>query len=333
MAKSISSLELHFVDGDPDGTLVAINRNLTGRVVRASEDGIRDVLKDEGERLGRAGVYLLLGVSNGKPKVYIGEGSPIGQRLNNRVSAKGQAKESEPGKGNKWTGWTDIAWVTAEGDRLNKAHVQYLEFRLCQIAIDAGNKSLLMNKQLVKGKNPKRNPPPLSKPEKADLEEFLKQILVLFSVAVWPILGVDIFDRREWRSWKPDENVQAGHEDEAFVMDLPKYGLHASAVKVDDDFVVKKGSVALGEWGGGDYAPHAKELREELKSKGVLESKDGKLRFKRDYPFRTTSLAATVIAGRNTNGHASWFVMKDGVKKTYGQWKKEQSENEESIQE
>lgn len=112
------SLELYFVDGRPEGLVTAEMFNWTGHVLVSP----RTFLQASLERMeaDRSGVYILTGESTGEPRVYIGEGEDIGDRLRNHVRNKD---------------WWDVAvLVTASDNRLNKAHVRYLEARLIALA-------------------------------------------------------------------------------------------------------------------------------------------------------------------------------------------------------
>ena len=79
-----------------------------------------------------AGVYLLLGpgAEIDMPRLYVGEGDPIRPRL-----------ESHYGKKDFWT--TALFFVSPD-EKLNKAHIQYLEARLVVLA-DAAKRCELDN--------------------------------------------------------------------------------------------------------------------------------------------------------------------------------------------
>ena len=57
------------------------------------------------------------------PTIYVGEGDPVKSRLDSHHSNKDF--------------WTWAIFFTAKDNSLNKAHVQYLESRLHQLAKDA----------------------------------------------------------------------------------------------------------------------------------------------------------------------------------------------------
>lgn len=109
--------------GDPDGlrTIEKSNWSGAGLVVPRSLFGESKQRRE----LARTGVYVLFGPpeESGLPRVYVGEGDPIKPRL-----------EQHAGKKDFWT--SCIAF-TSKDENLNKAHVQYLEARLLDLAAQA----------------------------------------------------------------------------------------------------------------------------------------------------------------------------------------------------
>ena len=124
------SIRIFLPGGDPEGLRTIEKSNWSGcglvipRALLAEAKG-REELK-------RTGVYVLLGPpeESGLPRVYIGEGDPVGPRL-----------ESHAAKKDFWT--TAIAFTSKDGN-LNKAHVQYLESHLISLAA-AAKRSVLEN--------------------------------------------------------------------------------------------------------------------------------------------------------------------------------------------
>lgn len=80
----------------------------------------------------------------------------------------------------------------------------------------------------------------------------------------------------------------------------------ATGELVEDGFVVRQGSL-----GRTEIAPSAKDqiesLRHPLFDGGVIvPAENGRLRFTRDYLFRTPSGAACAVLGRSANGWIEW---------------------------
>ena len=155
------SIKIFVPSGDPEGVRIVTRDDWPGKAVVFPRELLGEV-KGRKE-FQQPGVYLLAG---GK-KLYIGEGDPLGDRLESHARNKSFWKKAE--------------FFTAEGGRLNKAHVQHLESRLIALAYEAdlaemdnGNKPLA---------------PALSEEEYASAENFLREILLML-----PLLGFWQFD-------------------------------------------------------------------------------------------------------------------------------------------
>ena len=80
--------------------------------------------------LQRAGVYLLVGPDEQSqlPRLYVGEGDPVGPRLDQHAKNKDF--------------WTHAVTFTSNDEHLHKAHVQFLESHLIELAKAAKRCSL-----------------------------------------------------------------------------------------------------------------------------------------------------------------------------------------------
>ena len=116
------SLELYYIDGRPDGMLTAELFNWTGHVLMAPRTRIIAALGRP--EASYAGVYLLLGELDGEPRAYVGEGEDISVRIKSHEVSK------------EW--WNTAVLVTTAGNKLNKAHIRYLESRLITMARRVG---------------------------------------------------------------------------------------------------------------------------------------------------------------------------------------------------
>ena len=155
------SIRIFVPSGDPEGVRIVSRDDWPGKAIVFP----RELLGEVKGRLEykQPGVYLLAG---GK-KLYIGEGDPVGKRLDDHFREK--------------TFWKKAVFFTAEGGRLNKAHVQHLESRLVALAGAAGLA------ELDNGNQPLT--PALSEEEYASAENFLREILLML-----PLLGFWHFD-------------------------------------------------------------------------------------------------------------------------------------------
>lgn len=285
------SLELYYIDGRPDGMLTAEMFNWTGHVLMTPRTQLSQALGRT--EAAYAGVYLLLGERDGEPLLYVGEGEDISARI----------KTHDVGK--DW--WTTAILVTTAGNKLNKAHVRYLEARLIEDAKGVGRTPL------DNGTNPSR--PTLSEADVSKMEAFLENLLI-----VLPAVRVDTFIQRA----RPPRAAMAAVVLAApFVTPPPpifrfavkRHGLNATARLEDGEFIVEAGSTARKKWEGvpTTYTP----LHEELVRSRILREQGDHHVFASDYAFNSPSAAAAVVAGRSANGAVSWAT--DGGQ-TYKDW-------------
>lgn len=289
------SLELFYVDGHADGMLTAELFNWTGHVLMAPRTQLAEALQRPEPRC--TGVYLLLGDREGEPLAYIGESDDVGQRLKSHDVKK------------DW--WNSVVFITTAGNKLNKAHVRYLESRLIAEAKRIG-RTILDN----------GNAPPvpsLSEADRAKMEAFLENLLT-----VLPALRIDMFIERT----RPVVNKSAeATADEVyrrpsgvrFVLESKRHDLLAHAVLQDGEFIVEKDSSARLNWESKAAVQHTYgQLHAELKRGGVLVERDGRCFFAQSYKFQSPSAAAAVVHGRNANGTTEWRV--EGTGETLKDW-------------
>ncbi|MBO1022841.1 GIY-YIG nuclease family protein [Methylobacterium sp. SD274] len=292
------SLELYYIDGRPDGMVAAEVFNWTGHVLMFPRTQLNAALARP--EAGYAGVYLLLGDQEGDPFAYVGESEDIGARIRQHDVQK------------EW--WTSAVLVTASANKLNKAHVRYLEARLIAHAKAIGHTPLDNLTAPVL--------PTLSEADIAKMEAFLENLLI-----VLPAVRVDMLIQRARpvaQAALAHSNItsrQLGADHTRFVLEARRHGLRASAVLVDGEFVVEAGSMSKLEWRGlkhHSYAP----LYAELRRSGVLMEQGGHCVFTQNYAFRSPSAAAAAVNGRASNGQIDWRT-EDGVL-TYRDWEARQ---------
>lgn len=297
------SLELYYIDGRPDGMLTAELFNWTGHVLMAPRTQIKEALARP--EAGYAGVYLLLGELEGEPRAYVGEGEDISARIKSHDVNK------------EW--WTSAVLITAAANKLNKAHVRYLEARLIAEAraigrtpLDNGNSPTLAG---------------LSEADVAKMEAFLENLFI-----VLPAVRVEMFIQRSRPSPRPSVIVDgpastpvskhvldANEADVRFELHVKKHDLKATAVLRDGEFIVEKGSMARLKWEGANiqsdtYAP----LHAELVRSGVLQPHGSHCVFSENYVFNSTSAAAAVVCGRPASGPLHWKLAGTGM--NYKDW-------------
>jgi len=265
-------IRMYLPEGMPEGIRIVEKSNWIGQAVVCPQS--RFAAARERPEPQRTGVYVLLGQEekNDLPLAYIGEADPLIDRLLQHYRNK------------DW--WTTVVLFVSKDRQLNKAHVQYLEAKLVQLA-RAANRCRLEN-----ANQPAE--PSLSEMDQAEMDGFLAEMLQIF-----PLLGVDLFQ-------KPP-TAEAGTTEYR----LTAKGGQALGFESAEGFVVRAGSLAAKE-ASKTLKPTILRLREQLLELGVLEDAGEQFRFTQDYAFNSPSTAAKVIRGYEVNGRAEWRT-EDGV--------------------
>ena len=265
------SIRIFLPDGTPDGLKVVEKSNWTGKGIVCPRSLFGEAKRRE--EFQKTGVYLLVGpaTESGLPQIYLGEGDPLRPRLEQHAAKKDF--------------WTTVIFFISKDENLNKAHVQYLESRLVELAREA------KRCELENGNAPQL--PSLSEADVAEVEGFLDEMLLCF-----PVIGLSIFE-------KP-----AAPPPSSLTFFIESKGVKATGYESAQGFVVRVNSEAV----VGEVASvhrYLKDLRRALVEKGILLSEGARFRFAQDYAFDSPSTAAGVILGRSANGRIEWKT-KDG---------------------
>ena len=260
------SIRVFLPDGDPDGLRVVTKSNWTGVGVVFKRADYRNAATRR--EFGQTGVYVLVGAAedSSQPLVYIGEGDPVKPRLDDHYAKKDF--------------WEWGVFFAATDASLNKAHVQYLECRLIQIAGEAKQARLDNKYQMTE--------PSLSEAEQADMDSFLLDMLSIF-----PLVGLPVFER-------PARPAGAQR-----VLHLAGKDAQARGYEDQKGFVVCAGSRAQREEARTIHN-YMRVLRQDLLEQGVLAERDGHYVFTQDHAFNSPSTAAGVVLGRTSNGRVEW---------------------------
>jgi hypothetical protein len=264
-----STIRIFLADGTAEGLRIIEKSNWTGKAVSCSRSQFPHVKRRE--EFQRPGVYLLVGMNDSKnlPIIYVGEGDPVGPRLESHITNKDF--------------WTHLVLFSSKDQFLNKAHIQYLESRLVQLAKES------KRSQLENGNAPTL--PALSEADTAEMENFLSEMLVIY-----PVLNVTAFET----SSLPVEAAQTDAEFQIRIGDG-----FARGYDRPEGFVVLSGS-----WVAKDETPSLQALyraeRKALLENGALAQKDNHLEFTQNYTFNSPSRASCVVLGRSSNGLADW---------------------------
>jgi hypothetical protein len=260
------SVRLFLPGGDPDGVKTVEKSNWTGRGLVIP----RSLFAETRSRpeLGRTGVYILVGPDEKSQlsRVYVGEGDPIGPRLDQHAKNKDF--------------WTQAISFTSKDQNLNKAHIQFLEYRLIDLA-KAAKRCVLDNANTPQ-------PPSLSEADIAEAEGFLADILLCL-----PVLGYGFFEAAPAPTQTTLEFL------------LNAKGLKGRGYEATAGFVVRAGSQAVKNEAKSIHA-YLSDMRSSLAEQGIFVDSGQYYEVTQDYTFNSPSTAAGVLLGRSANGRTEW---------------------------
>jgi hypothetical protein len=265
-ARAGFSVRIFIPTGEPEGLRIVEKSNWTGQGLVFPRAQYAEVRQRS--ELQRTGVYVLWGPSESGqlPRVYVGEGDIVRPRLDQHAKQKDF--------------WTHAVVFSSKDQNLNKAHVQYLEARLVALAAEA------KRAELDNGNLPQL--PALSEADAADAEGFLADLLLCL-----PIVGVNLFEKARAGAPKAQD------------LFLKAKSIEARGVDSAEGFVVRAGSQAVKEEVPSIHA-YLRELRQSLRTQGVLEDAGAVYRLIQDYTFNSPSTAAGVLLARSANGRTEW---------------------------
>ena len=253
--------------GDPDGLRIVEKSNWPGVGVVFNRTNYKEVV-NRGE-FDKTGVYVLIGTSDDSilPTIYVGEGDPVKNRLNQHYGKKDF--------------WDWAVFFVAKDDSLNKAHVQHLEAELLRLAKEAKQSKLDNGQGAVA--------PTLAEAELALADSFLQDILSIF-----PLLGLGVFEKTVTTVRQPTD-----------LLTIDSKGIKASGYEDAKGFVVVKGS-QLVKAETNTIHQYMSTLRKDLLAQGVVVDQGQHFAFAQDQVFTSPSTAAGVILGRTANGRIEW---------------------------
>lgn len=268
--KTGATIRLYLADGIASGIRIVSRDNWSGVAIDCSrKDLSRASLRPE---LSRAGVYVLADFEDsdsGLPQIYVGQAEELGKRVGEHAKKL-------------FLAWRRVVVFTSTDSSLNKAHAEYLESRLCQIA-NGTKQCVLVNKTMPSA-------PKLSDSDRDQAEVFLREVRLIL-----PVLGVTAFDT-------PDSQPPTT-EDLVFELEV-NHGT-AKGVETTDGFKVFEGAVArLEEQPAASNA--TKQLRADLAQIGAMVPALGGLMLTQDHVFNSPSAAASVLLGSSVNGRTAW---------------------------
>lgn len=271
MALFGKTISLFLIEGDPNKRLVCELSNWNGKAYKIP----RIDVKRCGDRkdLAACGVYFLFGKSDSDEKgiVYIGEAENIYERLRQHDAPNGKDF------------WNECIVFISKDNRLNKAHIKYLEHR-CYLLAKEADRYYIENATIPADAS-------LTEAEQAEMEEFLYNICMINNVLGHKVLEPLVAgDEEDEETVNPVLYIQAAR------------GANAKGMQTSEGFVVLKGS-QVADTVTKSCPKQISALREKLIASGVI---DASWIFTENRVFSSPSTAAGVVMGRSANGLTEW---------------------------
>lgn len=291
------SIRIFLVEGTPAGLRTAELGMSTIKALVAPRSLLGKLAERPESR--RTGIYLLVGddpAIPGRPKVYIGEGDVVLDRL--------KAHNNDESKD-----FFDRAYVfVSKDDNLTKAHVRWLEGRLVE-RVRQASRCTVANASSPEGGL-------LPEADLAEMGEFLDQSQLLLSS-----LGLAIFEPLP----APVPLATGAQGQPTPVFQVQGDGYRASARLIGGAFVVSEGSIARAIEAD-SLSDSAKALRATLREAEVLVQTEAGLRLVQEYEFSSPSQAAQVFCGFSVNGRQAWKTI-EGI--SFADWEDTELANQE----
>lgn len=275
MAKG-SVITTHLLDGDPQGIRRVFIKNKTCEMYIIPRTLIQNAKNNRAINLKQPALYILLEnlySYDEKPKAYIGHAEDANTRLDQHIT-------------DITKDFFNLALVFVSADHsINKADVQYLEYKAIEAARLAGRFDITSN---VQG----GTLPHLSPDQEDVIDEFREFVWLLTSFA-----GCRIF-------LSPITHSSAKTQNEKVLFHLEWANHKAIALYGQDEIVILKGSELRKE-----TVKSANPLKREkylLKYRDKYSERNGKLILSEDLTISSPSTAAWLVTGTGLNGWKSW---------------------------
>jgi len=172
------SIKIFLAKGSSSSLRTAEISNWSGKAIACSRKELDELSKREEST--RPGVYFLIGndIETGEPSVYVGEAEEVAKRLKQHLS-----KEF----------WNQVVAFVSKDENLTKAHIKYLEGKLIDLGLKAGQ-GIILNNQGSGARLPES--------DQAEMDIFLDRILKLL-----PVMGTTLFSVPEISKRLVDERL------------------------------------------------------------------------------------------------------------------------------
>lgn len=261
------TIQIFLPAGDPQGIRVAEITTRIVRVIEVPRSLLADFMKmPEAEQVG---VYFLFGEDEdgGAPRCYVGQTGSLKSRLSQHNAAKDF--------------WSRALIAVSLTNSLTNTHASYLEWLSIQQAQEA-------SRYIMENGNAGARPHTPA-PMQADCSEIHDTIRMLLAT-----LGHPVFDPLT----KPA--TASGRSDDLYF--CRSRSADGRGQYTEEGFVVLQGST-----GRVDVTPsYLSRSREKLLKQGVLTVQGDRIRFERDFLFKSPSGASDCLTGGSTNGWIEW---------------------------
>ena len=271
MALFGKTISLFLIEGDPNKRWVCELSNWNGKAYKIPRIDVKRC--SDRKDLAACGVYFLFGRNDSDDKgiVYIGESENVFERLKQHDSPTGKDF------------WTECIVFISKDNRLNKAHIKYLEHR-CYVLAEVADRYEIENSSIPADAS-------LTEPEQAEMEEFLYNIRMINNVLGHKVLEAVV-----------EEEAVAENSDSSILYIQAARGANASGKQTSEGFVVFKGS-QVADSVTKSCPKSIGTLRDKLTANGTI---DSNWIFTENKIFSSPSTAAGVVMGRSANGLTEW---------------------------
>ncbi len=273
MAVFGKTISLFLIEGDPNKRWVCELSNWNGKAYKIPRIDVKKC--SDRKDLAACGVYFLFGKNDSDERsiVYIGEAENVFERLKQHDSPNGKDF------------WNECIVFISKDNRLNKAHIKYLEHR-CYLLAQQADRYLIENSTIPADAS-------LTEPEQAEMEEFLYNIRMINNV-----LGHKVLE-----SVIDEETTDAAASNQLLRIQATR-GANASGMQTSEGFVVLKGS-QVADTVTKSCPKQICQLRQKLRDSGTI---DHNWIFTENRVFSSPSTAAGVVMGRSANGLTEWRI-------------------------
>ena len=266
------TISLFLIEGDPNKRWVCELSNWNGKAYKIPRIDVKRC--DDRKDLAACGVYFLFGKNDADDKgiVYIGEAEDVYSRL----------KQHDAPNGKDF--WNECIVFISKDNRLNKAHIKYLEHR-CYMLAKAADRYIIDNSTVPADAS-------ITEAEQAEMEEFLYNIRMINNVLGHKVLEPVITET---------EASSAESTGEMLYIQAAR-GANAVGMRTSEGFVVLKGSQVAASVTN-SCPKNIRELRDKLINSGTI---NDNWEFADSRVFSSPSTAAGVVMGRSANGLTEW---------------------------